>query len=289
MMFFLLAAAACITVDGDAIRMGDVARGIPSFAAVDPGIPVALAPAFGATRTFAPAEVSRLAARYDVDRLSLQGVCFERPSGRLDAGELREVLEGALPVKDTHLEVVDFAAYAVPVGTVTFAIGGLQTAAATDGTRLWRGRVEYGNHRSYPVWAKVRLRCRRSVVVAALTIHAASLIRASDVFVEEREADPGRSPLASRLEAVVGKVTRTRIAEGQGVPLHAVSSPPVVRRGEDIEVTVQSGQANLRLTATAQKAGKPGETIPVRNPVSGRIFPARVEGEHRAVAEGDRR
>jgi flagella basal body P-ring formation protein FlgA len=288
-MLFLLAAAVCITIDGESIRVGDIARGIPSFAAADPQVLVGLAPAFGANRTMAPSEVIKLAARYNVDLPVPQGICFARPSRHLDAAELKEALERALPEKGTNIDVVDFAAYPVPIGTMAFTPSGLQRSSMGDGTRVWHGRVEYGNHRSYPVWAKVRIHCRRTMVVATSMIPAGAIIRDADVAIEERETDPGSSPVASRLEEVIGKVARTRIAGREGVRMSTVSLPPIVKRGEDVEVTVQSGQASLRLTARAQKAGRTGETIPVRNPVSGRIFPVRVEGEGHAVAEGVKR
>lgn len=289
MMLLLLAAAACLPVDGDSIRMSDVARGAPAFAAADPAVLVALAPAFGATRTLASAELVKLAARHGVELASPPGLCFERPSRRLDAAELKEALARALPGQETRIEIVDFAGYAVPAGRVNFPAGGLQRFAAKEGTRLWRGSVEYGNRRSYPVWAKVRLHCRRSMVVATSTLPAGAVIRAADLRIEERDADPGGAPSASRLDEVAGKVARSRVAAGEPVPLRALSSPPLIQRGEEIQVTVQSGQARLRLTARAQRAGRAGETIPVRNPQSGRIFPARVEGQGQAVAEGGKR
>jgi hypothetical protein len=65
-----------------------------------------------------------------------------------------------------------------------------------------------------------------------------------------------------------------------------VSLPPAeINRGDLVEVEVRSGAARLLLRARSEADGRVGETIPLRNPSSNKVFQARVEGKGRALLE----
>ena len=283
MMMLLLAAASCAAVEGEMIRLADFVRALPAFAAAPAETPVAFAPSFGAQRTFAASDVQRLAARYGVEVPATTAVCFSRPTHKLDEAGIKGVLLKALSDSGAHLELVDFARYDVPQGEVDFNRTGLQRAAPGDGTRLWRGRVVYGNHRSFPVWAKVRLSLQRECLVAAGALPAGKPLADGDVRVETREVDPLEPCPAVRAEEVTGKLVRRGIAAGSIILPSSVTAAPLVTRGQEVEVTVHSGSAQLKLVGKAQKAGKEGDVIAVRNPSSGRSFSARVAGKGQVV------
>jgi hypothetical protein len=72
----------------------------------------------------------------------------------------------------------------------------------------------------------------------------------------------------------------------------AVAEPPKralagldVHRGERVSVEVTSGAAVLRLQADAESAGRAGDAVLIRNPESGKIFQARVEGKGKVVVQ----
>jgi flagella basal body P-ring formation protein FlgA len=284
----LLAAAitGCIGFDGDIIRMSDFARVLPAFAAAPPEAPAGFAPTFGATRTFSATDVTRFAARFGVALASSGPLCFERQSTKLDAATVQTSVRQALGDEAVRFEVVDFAHYAVPSGEVIFRRTGLQRTPAADGTRLWQGKIVFGTRRSVPIWARVAMSCSREVLIAVRDLAAGQTVTAADVRLETIEVDPFAPSAAARLEDIVGKAVRSRVLTGRPVPVSLLSATPVVHRGEDVDVTVFSGQAQLKLAGKAQRQGRTGDVIPVRNPASGRMFQARVDGRGHVVVGG---
>ena len=67
-------------------------------------------------------------------------------------------------------------------------------------------------------------------------------------------------------------------------PKPAIAGPDV-HRGERVSVEVTSGAALLRLRADAESAGRIGDAVLVRNPESGKLFQARVEGKGKVVVQ----
>src|SRR5882724_6823836 len=72
------AMAACFAVDApkDQILAGDLARGLPEWAALPPETPVALAPAPGVQRVLRFPELRRMAARWNVTSDAAYEICF---------------------------------------------------------------------------------------------------------------------------------------------------------------------------------------------------------------------
>jgi flagella basal body P-ring formation protein FlgA len=71
-------------------------------------------------------------------------------------------------------------------------------------------------------------------------------------------------------------VPRRSIRAGDPVTANALEAPPAVARGDLVSVEVSSGAAQLKLTAKAESAGRPGDVILLRNPGNGQRFQARV-------------
>jgi hypothetical protein len=61
------------------------------------------------------------------------------------------VLTEALGTPGARIEVVDFTRGALPVGKPEFLRSGLSAGG------LWQGSLAYGDHRSVPIWARVRI------------------------------------------------------------------------------------------------------------------------------------
>jgi flagella basal body P-ring formation protein FlgA len=70
-----------------------------------------------------------------------------------------------------------------------------------------------------------------------------------------------------------------------GLPLFRsdLIEPLQVQRGDMVDVTAISGSAQLHLPALAETPGRQGDMISLKNPHSGKIFRARVEGKDRAL------
>lgn len=92
------------------------------------------------------------------------------------------------------------------------------------------------------------------------------------------------SGMPSDAQAVIGKVVRYPIRQGAAVRLSDVSSPVVVHRSEQVQVTWASNGMSLSMTGLAQKDAAAGDLIQVQNPVSKKLVDAVVTGPGQALA-----
>jgi flagella basal body P-ring formation protein FlgA len=188
-------------------------------------------------------------------------------------------------LKDARLELLDFSRHPVPRGELEFPHSGLAPPPATRSLAplLWRGRVRYAGSRSYPIWARVKISITCDQVVAAQNLTAGRPVEAGQVEIRTAELNPFSERPAGALDQVIGRLPRRSIPSGSALLPSALAAPKQVERGEMVSVEVFSGAAQLSLQAQAQSAGNSGDVISLRNPASGRRFPARVEGERKAV------
>ena len=150
----IVVAAACIVVQGERILLSDLASAVPAFRAAPAGESLGLTPGPGARRLVGPVELARLAARYNVAWDDGPGVCFERASEVLTEARVREALEAALRNEPGTWKVVDFSRYPAPRGTLEFFA---PPRTYTTAPVQVRGRIRYGDNRSFPVWARLRV------------------------------------------------------------------------------------------------------------------------------------
>src|SRR5882724_9046151 len=178
MMALLLAAVACLPVEGDRILMRDLAAAATAFARQDPGEALGFTPAPGSQRRFSTGELDRLAARKGMTA-EIEPVCFERKLEALTQDQVLAALREALPEK-AQLELIEFSHLRVPKGRIEFARSGLTPARASTprAPLIWRGRVRYSTANSLQVWARVRVWISRSSVIAGQDLVAGKPILA---------------------------------------------------------------------------------------------------------------
>lgn len=138
---------ACTLVEGDRIHGAELAKEHAAFSSIGAKFDIGPAPAAGVRRTLKHYELERIAREHSISLPSEvpREACFERATVLLDAVLLREAM-GALDP-----EILDFSRNALPVGRPEFRPDGLSPNG------LWRGRWLFGENRSIPVWARVRL------------------------------------------------------------------------------------------------------------------------------------
>jgi flagella basal body P-ring formation protein FlgA len=81
---------------------------------------------------------------------------------------------------------------------------------------------------------------------------------------------------------VVGKNLLRPVHKGATVSLDDVSTAMVIRRGDKVDVDLESSDLHLRFEAAAEKDGRYGDLIPLRNLQSSMIFEAEVSGKDQA-------
>ncbi len=279
----------CIVVDTDRIYAADLARAHPAFQDVDPGIPIGYAPLPGLKRVFTTAQLQRLLRRHGVDEPGGDRLCVERETVLLSEPKLREAIEDAAG-PDITLDILDFSRKPVPPGELQFDLSGLRIplTASPDTPVLWRGRVAYGQRKSVPVWARVRISKPAQQVVAVRDLSAGETIGSADVEVRIADVFPTVDPPIDEIEAVVGATLRRSVRNG--APLHRAELrlPNDVERGQIIRVEVTSGTAYIRFDGRAETAGRRGDRILVENPASRKRFSAVVAGPSHAIVRLDR-
>jgi flagella basal body P-ring formation protein FlgA len=274
----------CLPVSGDRITMRDFVPAIPEFAAAPPDALVAYAPLPGAHRLFSAAEVQRISIRHQLALTAPTAVCFEPSTEELLPEPVLASMRKSLGIPGARIEIVELSRIPVPPGELEFPLNSLVRPAGTaTQSALWRGYVHSGASRRFPVWARVNIRAPLRRVVTVADLPSGVPIGPEALRVEEYEGFPAlRQPL-QELEQAVGRLPRRIISAGSAVFEDSIVAPPAVGRGEPVEVTSRSGAAKLSLSATAETAGRIGETISVRNNDSRKAFPVRVTGKGKAA------
>jgi flagellar basal body P-ring formation protein FlgA len=78
--------------------------------------------------------------------------------------------------------------------------------------------------------------------------------------------------------AVLGFSSARSLKAGQGLKSTDLKQTPLVRVGDPVELTIFRGSVTATVRAFARQAGCLGQTIPVRNELTGRLVNARVAG-----------
>ena len=276
----------CEIIANDRILGEDLAKALPGFANKLPGDAViGYSPAPGARRIFKSLELQRIGAPYGVVVTPDTEACFEWSLQTLTDDVIRTAMRGSLQSPGARIDVLAISRSQAPVGQVNFPISGLLASTLTgpDTAVTWRGEVLYHGSRKFSVWARVKISATMTRVVATQLILPGENVAANQVRVETYDDFPLRNDIARNLEEVVGRMTRRPLRVGLPVFRNDLIEPLEVQRGDLVEVTAISGAAQLRMPALAESPGRQGDMISLKNPRTGRIFRARIEGKDKAL------
>jgi flagella basal body P-ring formation protein FlgA len=272
------ALADCLPVTGDRILGRDLALADPRFSAMPASYIVSSAPLPGAKRVFAAAEIARIAHANNIRLDEPPEICFVVPVKPVADEEMIAAMHLSLP-RGVEIAIVDRSRAETPPGEIVFSPSGLAPASASDpAVQLWRGFVRYSETRRVEIWARVSVRGQYTTVVAGRELTMNVPIDAASLRMETWTGPLQREAVASRIEDVVGRIPKRMLKAGAPILLSLLVQVPAVRRGEAVNVDVQCGPARLRLNAIAERDGRDGEMLELRNPTSGKTFRARLEG-----------
>ncbi|MEP6716181.1 MAG: flagellar basal body P-ring formation chaperone FlgA [Terriglobia bacterium] len=265
----------CLPVTGDRILGSDLAHANLQFAALPPNLTLGFTPAPGMTRIFAAAELTRIAKANGLVAGDSPEVCFAIPMRRLTPAEATGAMARSLPA-GVKIAIVEMSSSDVPVGEAEFPLAGLETTAGP--AQLWHGSVKFTATRKSPVWARVTVTQEMKAVVTNKDLPPNTPIDASSIHLTTWTGPLLRERVADRLEDVLGKMSKRAVKAGEPIPLGLLNFAPAVRRGESIRVEVNSGSAHLTFRAIAEKDGRDGDSVELRNPATGKLFQARLTG-----------
>jgi len=278
----LWTAMACVPIEGDRILARDLAAAEAAIARWPPESELGYSPAPGLRRVLRAAELRRLAARQQLDTAGLTDICVERPTAPLVPGVLLAALALAAGDPGASIEILDWSRYAVPRGPIEFPL----TAAVPEGNGpqapiLWKGFVKYGERGRFSIWVRARIAVHTTEVFARADLAIGRPIQPEQLQLATVLVSPFAAQTASSLSEVVGRIPRRPIPAGSPILAGQLALPVEIHAGDAVTVRVTSGRAGVKLEAVACGEGHRGDFIPVKNPVTGKTFRARVEAAGR--------
>jgi flagella basal body P-ring formation protein FlgA len=273
--------AACVVVSGGNITAGDLAKAIPAFTPQDPAASIGYAPSPGLRRAFHPAEVQRVLAQFNSTATTpLSDICFERQTAPLSNDAVAQAMHHTLG-PDARIEIVEISKFPAPPGEVIFPLDDLGMPPIA----LWRGYVRYDGDKKFRVWARVKITVQTTRLIAVEELKPGSPIKASQVALQKVDGFPERRTTPGSLEEAIGCLPRRFISPDSPVWKDALNPPNDIAKGDQVTVTVRSGQAQLSFGAEAETSGRRGDLIAFKNPDSGKTFRARIQGPGKAGVE----
>lgn len=276
----------CEIISNDRIFGEDLSKAVPAFRGKIPGDTViGYSPAPGTRRVFGFAELRRIGSPYGVEVAPDAHACFEWNLQPFTADVVRAAIRESLQTPDAKIDVLAVSRDQAPAGKLAFPLSGLLASTLTgpDTPVTWRGDVQYGGSRHFSVWARVKISATMTRVVATELILPGQTVTPGEVRIETYDDFPLRNDIARNLDEVIGRTPRRALRAGLPVFRADLIEPFQVQRGDTVDVTAIAGAAQLHLPAVAETQGRQGDTITLRNPHSGKVFRARIEGKDRAL------
>ena len=122
---------------------------------------------------------------------------------------------------------------------------------------------------------RVGLKAMAEVVVASANLRRGETLDESNVVLQQQDISKLKQPIFKPAE-VYGKQLKRSVRLGQPLALRQVDFPPMIKRGERVEIHVQRGTLVLTAVGEARQDGHSGETIRVMNSGSHREILCRV-------------
>ena len=111
-----------------------------------------------------------------------------------------------------------------------------------------------------------------TVAVAVDQVPRGQIIGAADIVYELRSMAKLNAGYFAASDQLIGKVATRPINRGTPYAHNMVKANRIVRRGERVILSLQTGGVSVRVAGTALRDGTRGERIPVRNLSSKRVI-----------------
>jgi flagella basal body P-ring formation protein FlgA len=282
-----ISVAAEATVDGDIVRLGDVARLEGPSAVALAAVELGPAPAPGAARSFAGASILAVVRErvMDIDRVRYRIpalVRVRRRAQEVSAAALRAIVEDYMQRRagstggDVVLRQVDVAApVALAPGPFATQVTPVQTNPAAGTTRLL---VEFLQDQRVTGSATVTAHVAvfETAWIARRAIPAGVVIGPEDVVAERRDASALPRGAITRAGDAVGKEARVAIPTLAPLRHDQLRAPAVVRRGDVVTLLAESAGLRVTTRGEVREDAPQGAQVRVWNVASGKEVVGRV-------------
>jgi flagella basal body P-ring formation protein FlgA len=129
----------------------------------------------------------------------------------------------------------------------------------------------------WTLYVTVTIAATQAVVVAARPIAAGQPLQAADLRIAREPVAlyAGRQIFYDPAD-LTGASALMNLPAGTILTVSDIAEPEVVKAGQTVTVSVETGSITVSLSAVADQSGRVGDTVLMTNPASGQHFPALV-------------
>lgn len=268
--------AGCIEAAGDQITAGELARALPEWGTRPAAEIVGHSPELGVRRVIGRAELDELARKHDVVLSAAVEVCVERHGVVRTAEEVEQALAAAAALGGLPAwTLVDFDTRPTLPGTLRFDKNDCRPHEGEPTATCMGYIIESASGRRSRFKARVAPSEPQTIVEAEVDLPLGAAISAEQIRATQVQIWPTERYVQA-VDAAVGLTPRRTIRKGERLLLSNLVQPPIVQKGEAVEVRVAVGNSLLKMKGIARGSGRAGDYVLVENPESVRMFKGKV-------------
>lgn len=206
----------------------------------------------------------------------------EGAAGQLiDQQELRQLLDDYLVAESARLPRIELRfssvdlpePFRVPQGQIDYQV--IPARPEVIGSRRVTLLTRVDDQLVSNLSIRVELEALAEVLVATSNLRRGDTLNATNLVLQQLDISRLKQPIFVA-EEVYGKQLKQALRLGQPLSLKQVDFPPLIKRGERVEIRLQRGGMILTAAGEARQDGFAGETIKVKNIESQREILAQV-------------
>ena len=281
-----MTAGSCLEIDGPVLRAAALAQVAQAPDSISADRILTATPDPGNRRWIAPSEMRRWGLVPGADTPA-EGICVQRRLPRLASEDAAQAVQAALLARHKMVKLVQIISLQPsvgPAGQLRLSPSGPQLLSQSDGfcSFLWRAALEYDAHRTVPVKLLGRFQLAQAVYVARRDLQAGDVLAKADyesVVKSGCSAQVGVEP-----PVLEGSILKQPLRSGDTIQPQILQAPPAVLQGETVRVVARVGGVAVGIDTQAERDGRRGEFIFVRNPETGKQVRVLLTGKGEASA-----
>lgn len=130
----------------------------------------------------------------------------------------------------------------------------------------------------WSVYVPVDLNIYQPVIIAVRPLMRGQDITAADLQLSEANTSRLTGQFLTDLSSAIGMSVKRPIAQGSAVFMEQLEAPLMIRRGEVVTISAESGVVAVKMQGVALTDGRRGERIRIKNKGSSKIVEGQVVG-----------
>jgi len=136
--------------------------------------------------------------------------------------------------------------------------------------------VRCDGEKSWKLYVSVNIQIIKPVVTLKHSVTRNSILRASDLVLEEKDISSLHRGYYTQIKNLVGKHVKNSLKPGLVISPGHVKNPLAVKKGATVLILADAGGIQVNMKGKAMKSGSLGDWIPVQNLSSKRKIEGRI-------------